>query len=643
MSAPKAYPDGHFYSPIVDPESVARRADRLWPKDPEVQGIDFDREGHRRLLKEAFARYLPEFDYPERAADGPDGTGFYVRNSQFSWLDCRALYALVRHWKPRRIVEVGSGYSTLLIADVNRRHFGGAIEFSAIEPFPKEFLRAGVPGITRLIEAEVQDMPMDVFLALRAGDILFIDSSHIAKAGSDVNHLYFEILPRLAPGVRIHVHDVFLPHEYPKEWVLTEGRHWNEQYVLRALLMFSKGFRVLFGSSYAHHALPEELREALASPDGRIFDGGSLWIERTGELAHRTASIPQPDAAARADQLAFTGERFIPGAQGEIWMEHWHRYHFVAPLVAGKRVLDVACGEGYGSALLARHAAHTTGADISGAAIAHARNAYGGIANLFFVAAPCTKVPLPDASVDVVISFETIEHIREQEAFVDEVARLLAPDGVLILSCPNKREYTDRRGYTNEFHVKELYREELAALLARRFPETAWFGQRLTFLSVLAPDAPATKGNAIEVAESDPAQAKPGVGAPLYFLVAAGRSAQALAQVPALLSVLADRDDWLKADYEKVMRDLWRSAEMLRDREGVLGQMRGSLDEAATAARRREDERAKQFAQLEGTLAERERAIDEREGEIRERYRWKWWLMLPLIRLGLVKLPRVRK
>ena len=642
MSPPKAFPDGHFYSPIVDADALAAHAQRLWPADPEVQGIDFDREGQRRLLKEAFARYLPEFDYPERAGDGPDGAAFYVRNSQFSWLDCRALYALVRHWQPKRIVEVGSGYSTLLIADVNRRHFEGAIEFSAIEPYPRQFLRAGVPGLTRLVEADVQDVPMDMFLALRAGDILFIDSSHVAKAGSDVNHLFFEILPRLAPGVRIHVHDVFLPHEYPKEWVLEEGRHWNEQYLLRALLMFSRGFRVLFGSSYAYHVLPEDLRDALGSPDGRIYGGGSLWIERTGEVAKWTPAVDVPPVSAGGD-LEFTGERFIPGTLGEIWLEHWHRYHFVAPFVAGRRVLDVACGEGYGSALLARHAAQATGADISQAAIAHARKAYAAIPNLAFACAPCTALPVADASQDVVVSFETIEHIHEQREFLDEIARVLAPDGVLILSCPNKREYTDRRGYVNEFHVKELYREELAALVAERFAASAWYGQRLSFFSVLAPEAPPAAGQALDAQASDPSHPQPGSGEPLYFLVVAARTAEALAKFPATLSVLADRDDFFKRDYEKVTREMRRAAEMLGDREAALAQMRSALDDATAAARRREDERARQCAQLEDTIAQREHAVDLREREIQERYRWKWWLTLPLIRLGLLKAPRVRK
>src|SRR5206468_9714502 len=172
-----------------------------------------------------------------------------------------------------------------------------------------------------------------------------------------------------------------------------------------------------------------------------------------------------------------TGERFVPGTPGEIWIEHWHRYHFAARWAAGKRVLDVACGEGYGSALLARHALQVTGVDISAAAVAHARSTYATTTHLGFIEASCTELPLADASVDVVVSFETLEHISAQERFLDEVNRVLAPGGVLLLSSPDKREYSDRRGYANPFHVKELYREELAALVARRFAAIEWYGQ----------------------------------------------------------------------------------------------------------------------------------------------------------------------
>jgi hypothetical protein len=276
---PKIVLDGHFYSPLVDPADIAPRADRIWPAEAQVLGVDFNEAGHRELLTEAFTRYIGDFDYPQALPEGSDPTRYFVGNSEFGVLDCRALFVLLRHWKPRRLVEVGSGFSTLLIADVNRRWFDGAIDVTAIEPFPRPFLKDGVSGLTRLIESKVQDVDPEVFATLRAGDILFIDSSHVAKTGSDVNHLYFEVLPRLASGVLVHIHDIFLPEDYPKDWVFG-GRHWNEQYVLRALLMHSTGFRVRFGSRFAFLRLGEVLRKALRQPDGALWSGGSFWIER---------------------------------------------------------------------------------------------------------------------------------------------------------------------------------------------------------------------------------------------------------------------------------------------------------------------------------------------------------------------------
>jgi hypothetical protein len=178
------------------------------------------------------------------------------------------------------MIEVGSGFSTLLAADVNRRFLDSSMEITCIEPFPRPFLRNGVPGVTRLLEAKVQDIPLHEFAALEAGDILFIDSSHVAKTGSDVNFLYFEVLPRLAHGVRVHIHDIFLPHDYLRSWVVDENRSWNEQYLLRALLMYSRAFRVVFGCSYAFWRFPELVRTALAHPLGHAFAGGSFWIER---------------------------------------------------------------------------------------------------------------------------------------------------------------------------------------------------------------------------------------------------------------------------------------------------------------------------------------------------------------------------
>jgi hypothetical protein len=244
-------------------------------------GIDFNDASHRRVLTEHFPRFMPGYDYPERLDVTPELDRFFTRNPQFSWLDARALFVLLQAWRPKRVIEVGSGFSTLLMADVNLRFLDSSAEVICVEPFPRPFLLRGVPGIARLVQAKAQDVALETFTRLQSGDVLFIDSSHVAKTGSDVNFLYFEVLPRLAEGVRIHIHDIFFPHDYPPDWVIRENRSWNEQYLLRALLMFSDAFRVVFGSSYAVHRFPELVQAGLAHPKGHILGGGSFWIERT--------------------------------------------------------------------------------------------------------------------------------------------------------------------------------------------------------------------------------------------------------------------------------------------------------------------------------------------------------------------------
>ena len=276
-----------------------------------------------------------------------------------------------------------------------------------------------------------------------------------------------------------------------------------------------------------------------------------------------------------SDDLPFTGERFVPGAPGAIWVEHWHRYHFASLWAAGRDVIDVACGEGYGTALLARTAAQVTGVDVSAQAVAHARKAYAQLGNARFVEGSCTRLPLADASADLAVSFETIEHIEGQEQFVAELARVLRPDGILLLSCPNKIEYTDKRQYVNEFHVKELYRDELASLVAARFAHARWFGQRPTFYSVIAPEEGAAKaGQLVEGSEKAPQDMRASLSHPLYFLVAASRSAAALEQLPPAVSVFADRDDWTYNDYVKVFRDLQHVAGRAHTLEGELAALR---------------------------------------------------------------------
>jgi ubiquinone/menaquinone biosynthesis C-methylase UbiE len=351
-------------------------------------------------------------------------------------------------------------------------------------------------------------------------------------------------------------------------------------------------------------------------------------------------------------KLPFTGERFVPGVPGEIWSEHWHRYHFAARWAEGQRVLDVACGEGYGAALLARSAQSVVGADISREAVAHARSEYASLANLSFVEAPCTRLPLADASIDLAVSFETVEHIAEQEAFLDELARVLAPGGVLLISSPNKVEYSDKRSFANEFHVKELYRDEFERLLKRRFAALDWYGQKPNFYSVIAPEALARSGQLAEVAEARPAEASPRLEAPLYFIVAAARERAPLEKVAPALSVLADRDEWMYRDYGKALREAFDNHHRAVFAEGVVAE-RDCLLAETNAAHQREREVASRAydelrraseahaAALEATLASErsahEAALLAKQHEVDRRGGLRWWLKLPLIRMGLLK------
>ncbi|MCW8926571.1 MAG: class I SAM-dependent methyltransferase [Xanthomonadales bacterium] len=183
--------------------------------------------------------------------------------------------------------------------------------------------------------------------------------------------------------------------------------------------------------------------------------------------------------------LEFTGERFTPECVREIWYEHYHRYALAARWCDGKRTLDAACGEGYGSAVLAKSGAKVDGVDISERVIAHARQQYGDIEQLDFHVADCTDLPFADSEFDRVVSFETLEHLATHDELLTEFKRVLKPDGFLVLSSPDKAVYSEGEGTVNEFHVRELYREELEALIARHFPASRLLGQKLMFHSAI--------------------------------------------------------------------------------------------------------------------------------------------------------------
>ena len=167
-----------------------------------------------------------------------------------------------------------------MTARVNREQFGGSLDFTCIEPYPPDFLGDGIDGISRLIVSPVEQVPLDKFLELGAGDFLFIDTSHTVKTGGDVVFLLQEVLPRLADGVVVHIHDIFLPWDYPQEWVLV-GRAWNEQYAVRSFLAFNSAFEILVGVAWMSQFRPDVLAQVLPDyPAGYSDGGGSFWIRR---------------------------------------------------------------------------------------------------------------------------------------------------------------------------------------------------------------------------------------------------------------------------------------------------------------------------------------------------------------------------
>jgi hypothetical protein len=273
---PKYVPDGHFYSPLVDPVFGLRWEDRLTARRQSMPGVEFSDANHLRFLNHIAPRFIGEYDYPLARPKDWNGRQFFEENRNFIGVDARALYVMLRHLRPRRMIEVGSGFTTMLSTDVNVRFLQSTCEICCIEPYRDEFGFEQLPGLRKRVKALVQDVPVSFFQQLGSNDILFIDSSHVVKTCSDVNYLMLEVLPQLQIGVVVHIHDIFLPSHYPRSWVIERGFHWNEQYLVQALLQGSNTFEVLFGSHYAWEFHTQALETAL----GKTPECGSLWLRK---------------------------------------------------------------------------------------------------------------------------------------------------------------------------------------------------------------------------------------------------------------------------------------------------------------------------------------------------------------------------
>jgi hypothetical protein len=249
----------HYYLPIPDAGDLG---DDFWKQESEMVGVDMNDAGALELLNRIPA-YMAEFreTFPLDSSD--EAAGFYLINGSFMAIDAHMYYCLIRHFRPRRIVEIGSGFSTLLAGAAcvrNGQESGSTPSLTAIEPYPSAFLKDGFPGLSELIEKKVQDVDLSVFTSLKANDILFIDSTHALRTGGDVQLEFCEILPRLAPGVVVHIHDISLPRAYPRVY-FENHIYWNEQYLLQAFLAFNGRFEVIWPGNYMILRYPERVRE----------------------------------------------------------------------------------------------------------------------------------------------------------------------------------------------------------------------------------------------------------------------------------------------------------------------------------------------------------------------------------------------
>ncbi|MBU0500218.1 MAG: class I SAM-dependent methyltransferase [Gammaproteobacteria bacterium] len=260
----------HFYDPIPD---TSRLPDSLWERPSEMAGIDQNIKAQVNLLDEIAGTYLRE--YQKIGAEDPV--------SAFAGIDGAMLYSLIRKLKPRRMIEIGSGASTLLSLRAlqrNREDASREGEFTAIEPYPSDAVRKALREKGTLIEEKVEDLPPALFETLGENDILFIDSSHSVKIGSDVLYEILEILPRLKEGVHIHIHDIFLPYHYPKDWVKGRKIFWTEQYLLQAFLACNRDFEILWSPGSLWQQRPERLTAHFPGYDPARHPAGSFWMRR---------------------------------------------------------------------------------------------------------------------------------------------------------------------------------------------------------------------------------------------------------------------------------------------------------------------------------------------------------------------------
>ncbi len=300
-----------------------------------------------------------------------------------------------------------------------------------------------------------------------------------------------------------------------------------------------------------------------------------------------------------SENLDFTGERFTPECLREIRYEHFHRYALAANWVSGLKVLDAACGEGYGSYLLTAKASEVTGIDIAAEAIAHAKSRYVA-QNLKFVSTDCCATAFANNSFDCIVSFETLEHLENQPALLTEFCRLLKPSGFLIISSPDKAIYTDKMGNANPFHVSELYRSEFEGLLAEYFPTVRLLGQKLGFHSMIWPLQQSHRQQFLLQQERDTsvAQLQQPAGEPVYLMAVCANTVDDLPNFEQDLFLFNDASESVYQHYYHEIRRNLETGQILQKLEARVAKLQAELLAAnLTAAGDQPDNSRKSFLQ----------------------------------------------
>lgn len=264
------------YSPIP---SVPAAGDASWTQGSAMPGVALDLEAQLAILGGPLAGFLRELE--GLLESPPEGWRFDPANGYFQGADAAVLWAMLRRSRPRRVIEVGAGMSTVIAAAALARNAaeGSACRLVAVDPAPRLDGLAGLDGLAELRVCSATEVTLDEYLELEAGDILLVDSSHTVKRGSEVNFLVLEVLPRLRPGVRVHFHDVFLPFDYPREW-FERGTFLAEQYLLHAFLVDNPAWEVELALQAMWRAAPERFTALVRVPESHPFGRSSLWMRR---------------------------------------------------------------------------------------------------------------------------------------------------------------------------------------------------------------------------------------------------------------------------------------------------------------------------------------------------------------------------